>query len=297
MADIITGDTQLGPTKQDIIAAAVQRELKFKAKLVQFFLDVTKFAGKGMKSISFPKLTSFTVEERASGVAGNAQTLQSSVDKLELNLSAYISWIVDSNDDIQSTIDFQSEAAIRASAAHGRYVDDKMIAELLNVASLSINAGVPADIDDADVLAMRERLIENEANMDDVILLIPPTQETAMLKIARFSSNEVYGSAVIPTGQIGKVYGIPVIIHNSSELKETTGGGFQQAIMAEREGLAIGFQRSPQFDEQKAIQFGTGAMLQAVDQLFGTKGLQLGVDTDKHVVAADESPLVVKLAD
>lgn len=292
----VTGDTQLAPTKQDIISAAVQRELKEGSYLPGLFLDVSNFAGKGMKSISFPKLTSFTVEERASGAAGTIQDLTSSIDTLNLDKRAYISWLVDSNDEIQSTIDFQTESAMRASKAHSRFVDDTCIAELLNVASLSINAGVPADIARDDVLAMRRRLMENNANMNDVALIIPPAQEEAMLKINEFSSAEVYGSAVIPSGMIGRVYGIPVYVHNSPALDDA-GNGFQQAIMAEKEGLAVGFQRRPNFDEEKAIAYGTGAMLQAVDQLFGVKGCQLGVSTDKHVVAAGKSPLVVKLAD
>lgn len=292
----VTGDTQLAPTKQDIISAAVQRELKEKSFLQNYFLDVSSFAGKGMKSISFPKLTNFTVEERASASAGTIQDLQSSVDQLDLDKRAYISWLVDSNDEIQSTIDYQTEAAIRSASSHSRFFDDKCIEELLNVASLSVNAGVPADITRDDVLAMRRYLMENNANMDDVVLIIPPSQEEAMLKIAEFSRAEVYGSAVIPSGMIGRVYGIPVLIHNSAALDDA-GNGYQQAIMAEKEGLAYGFQRRPNFDEQKEIAYGTGAMRQAVDQLFGVKGCQLGVSSDKNVVAAGKSALVAKLAD
>lgn len=292
----VTGDTQLSPTKQDIIAAAVQRELKERSFLSNYCLDVSSFAGKGMKSISFPKLTNFTVEERASATAGTIQDLTSSVDQLNLDKRAYISWLVDSNDEIQSTINYQSEAAMRAASAHARFVDDKIIEELLSVASLSVNAGVPADISRDDVLAMRKYLMENNANMNDVVLVIPPSQEEAMLKISEFSSAEVYGQSVIPSGVIGRVYGIPVLIHNSSALDDA-GNGFQQAIMFEKEGLACGFQRRPSFDEEKAIAYGTGAMLQAVDQLFGVKGCQLGVSSDKNVVAAGKSALVAKLAD
>jgi len=138
--------------------------------------------------------------------------------------------------------------------------------------------------------------MENNANMDDVVLIIPPTQEEAMLKIAEFSSAEIYGRGIIEAGILGRVFGIPVLVHNAAELDDA-GNGYQQAIMAEKEGLAFGFQRRPNFDEEKAISYGTGAMLQAVDQLFGVKGCQLGVSSDKNVVAAGKSALVAKLAD
>ena len=292
----VTGDAQLSATKQDIISAAVQRELKERSFLSNYILDVSNFAGKGMKSISFPKLTNFTVEERASGAAGTIQDLTSSVDKLDLDKRAYISWLVDTNDEIQSTIDYQAEAAMRSASAHSRFVDDKIIEELLAVSSLSVNAGAPADITRDDVLQMRRYLMENNANMNDVVLVIPPTQEEAMLKINEFSSAEVFGQAVIPSGVIGRVYNIPVLVHNSSALDDA-GNGFQQAIMFEKEGCAVGFQRRPNFDEQKEIAYGTGAMLQAVDQLFGVKGCQLGVSSDKNAVGAGLSALVAKLAD
>jgi len=292
----VTGNTQLGPTKQDLIAAAVQRELRERSFLTGLVTDVSGFAGKGMKSISFPRLSSFTVEERASAAAGSLQTLQSSVDKLDLDISAYVSWLVDANDDVQSTIDFQVEAAMFAAAAHGRFVDDKIIGELLLRASLSVNGATAADITRDHVLEMRRYLIENNADMSRVALVIPPSQEEAMLKIAEFSRAEVYGQAVIPAGVIGRVYGVPVMIHNSPELDDA-GEEFKQAIMFERSGLAIGFQRSPNFDEQKAIEYGTGAQRQALDQLFGVKGMQLGVSTPKHTVGATVSPLIAKLAD
>lgn len=292
----VTGNTQLAPTKQDLIAAAVQRELRERSFLAGRVTDVSGFAGKGMKSISFPRLSSFTVQERGSAVAGNLQALQSSVDTLDLNISAYVSWLVDANDDIQSTIDYQVEAAMFAAAAHGRFVDDKIIQELLLRSSLSVNGATAADINRDSILAMRTRLIENNADLSRVALLIPPSQEEAMLRVDEFSRAEVYGQAVIPSGVIGRVYGIPVLIHNSSELDDA-GEGFQQAIMFDQAGLAIGFQRRPNFDEQKEIEYGTGAMRQALDQLFGVKGMQLGVSTPKHTVAGTVSPLIAKLAD
>ena len=295
----VTGNTQLAPTKQDIISAAVLRELRERSFLSNYVMDVSNFAGKGMKSISFPKLTSFSVEERASASAGTIQDLSSSVDQLNLDKRAYISWLVDANDEIQSTINFQSEAAVRAASAHARFVDDKLIEELLAAANLSVNGATPADITRDSVLEMRKTLMDNNANMDNVVLVISPSQEEAMLKIDEFTRAEVYGQAVIPSGVIGRVYNVPVLVHNSSALDETTvGGSYQQAIMFDKEAMAIGFQRRPNFDEQKEIKYGTGTVLQAVDQLFGVKTLLADVSTPKGgAPAAGKTHLIAKLAD
>ena len=72
MADVITGNTQVGPTKQDLVAAIVQKELAFQAKLVPTISNWSALAVKGAKSINIPRAASFTVTNRASGAAGDA---------------------------------------------------------------------------------------------------------------------------------------------------------------------------------------------------------------------------------
>jgi N4-gp56 family major capsid protein len=281
MADVITGNTQLGTTKQEIIAAVVQKELKFRAKLLPFVSDVSMFAGKGMKSVSFPKLTSFTAVNRASGVAGDATALTASVDKLNLDQNAYVSWIIDSMDETQTTIDAQLEFAKRAAAAHGRYVDEKLLAVIEAAAGLTAAAGV---ISQAKILDAREELLKNEADMSKVVLCIAPDVEKTMLGISDFVRADAYGSAVLQTGVIGYVYGVPVMVH--------TGVSAGESFMWDKDAVAIAFQKLPQMGEQEAIQYGVGAKRVAIDQLFGSTALQLG---EKGKLAT-QSPLIVKVS-
>lgn len=280
MPDVITGNTQLGPTKQDVIAAIVQKELKFAAKLSPYFSDLSFLAVPGSKSVSYPKLASFTVVDRPSATAGDASTLASAVDKLDLDLNAYVSWLVDSSDEIQSRIEVQVEYARRAAAAHGRYVDEQIITELetVGVATTTVAALITRDV----ILEMRKALMKNDADMASAALFVSPDQEEAMLKVSEFTQAQVYGGAVIPSGVIGSVYGLPVVIHN--------GLAASQYFMAERSGLAYAFQSAPNMAEQAEIAYGTRAKRVAMDQLFGVKGLQLG----EKGVAATESPLIIK---
>lgn len=284
MADLIHGNTQLGPTKMDVITALVQKELKFKAKLAPFFTDVSKFAVKGAKTISFPKLGSFTVTERASGVAGDASLINATTDTLALNIPAYIAYIIDSNDSVQSTLEFESEAAKRAGSAHARYLDQKIITELVSAAGF--NAAAAGNIAIADILDMREFLVGNEAEVENTVLVIGPDQEKAMLQIAEFTRQDIYGSSNVPAGVIGKVYGIQVLVHNAM-----TAG---QAIMAEKSALCYGFQLAPNASEQMANQYGSQAKRVAIDQLFGVKGVQID-QSGLYAPAAGKSGLIAKL--
>jgi N4-gp56 family major capsid protein len=280
MPDVITGNTQLVATKNDLITSLVQKELKFRAKLLATVSDLSSYAGKGMKSISFPKLSSFTVENRASAVPGTIQALSATTDKLDLNLNAYVSWLIDSSDEIQSSMDVQIENALRAASAHGRYVDEQIIAVLEAGAGLDVGAApLTADL----ILDAREQLLKSFADPSACVMLIGPDQEKAMLKIAEFVRADYYGSSNIPSGQIGTVYGMPVMVHQGV----AAGKGYWYS----KDSVGIAFQKAPSMAEQAAIEYGTAAKKVAIDQLFGVKALQTG----ELGAASGKSPLIVKI--
>jgi len=265
MADVIISNTQAAATKMDYIAAMVQKELKEKAILSGYFTDVSQWAVKGNKSISFPKLTSFTVGERGSGVTLDAQALTATVDKLDLDIPAYIKWIIDTNDSVQSTIEWEVETVLRAASAHGRYVDQKLIEEAL---AARFEVSVAGDITRDNVLEMREYVRKNNGDLSQCALFVAVDQMTALLKIDEFSKADVFGQAVIPNGVIGRLYGIPVVEHNLLADGEY--------FMAEKSALAFGFQRAPAYGEEPAIDYGVGAVKRVMDALYGVKALQIG---------------------
>lgn len=280
MADLITGNTQLGPTKQDIIAAVVQKELAQNAILMPYVTDISAFAVKGAKSISIPKLTSFTVTNRASGVAGDASVLTSTVDTIQLSFNAYVAWVIDSMDEAQTTLQAQVAFAQRAAAALGRYVDTQILAVAESDAALDVGAApITRDL----VLDMRAQIVGANGNLADTVLVIGADQEKELLKISEFTQAQVYGGAVIPTGMLGKVYGTPVIVH--------TGVAAGKAYFWEKSGIAVGFQKAPAMSTQPANEYGVGAMRSAMDQLFGVDSLQQAMAG----AAAGKSPLIAKM--
>lgn len=276
----VTGNTQLGPTKQDLIAAAVQKELKFNAILASYVTDVSQFAVKGAKSISFPKLASFTVQNRASATAGNIQTLASSVDKLDLDVNAYVSWLIDASDEIQSTLAAKLEFAARAAAAHGRYVDQNIILEVKDKFGFTATEVALRD----KVLEVRAWLKRNEAVLENTVFVVAPEMEAELLKVSEFSQAQIFGQAVIPAGVIGRLYGMPVVTHSGLEDDES--------FIWEKTGIALGFQAAPNYASQPAIEYGTKSVREAMDQLFGVQGLQIDQGTN---TAVGKSALIAKV--
>lgn len=275
-------DTQINATKQDRIASVAQKELKENASLLGYFMDVSAFAVKGAKSISFPKLTSFTVDAKASGTAATPKVITSSTDKLDLDISNIISWVVDPNDEIQSTLDWELATVSLASSAHGRAMNAELVAELKSVRTQVAATG---DISKANILEMREYIRKNNGNLDQTTLFVAVDQMTSLLGIAEFSQAHIYGAAAVQSGVIGKVYGIPVV-----ETNHLADGEF---LMAEKSGCAYGFQKGPQYGEQPANEYGVGAKLRVMDLLAGVKGLQIAVGT----AAAGKSALVIGFKD
>lgn len=261
-------------TKNDLIVALVQKELQFSAMLGSLVTDVSSFAQKGMKTIAFPKLSSFTVANRAFGIAGTTSVITDTTDTLALTESAYVSWLIDTKSALQSSINWEMETAKRAGSAHGRYVDAKIVAAL-NSAGTPV--GVAGNITKAIVIELKKKLKQANADMNACVLVISAAQEAAILSIDEFTRWDMYNTPVIMTGAIGRLFGLPVVVSNALADGEY--------FAFEKSGIAIGYQASPSYGEQTALEYGVGSMLRAVDQLFGVCGLQL---------TAGISPLIIK---
>lgn len=278
--EVITGNTELVATKQALISSLIQKELKFKAKLLPTVTDLSAFAVKGAKSISFPKLNSFTVQNRTSAAAGDIQALTSSVDTLDLNINAYVSFLIDSFDLQQTAIDAEMEYANRAAASLARYVDSQIISVLEAAAATDVGtAPITADM----ILDAREQLLNSFADPAACALVIGTDQEKVMLKITDFVRADAYGSSNIGSGVIGSVYGLPVMVHQ--------GVAAGKAYFYSKDAVGIAFQKQITMAEQAEIAYGTGAKRVAMDMLFGCKALQTG----ELGAAAGKSPLIVKL--
>ena len=237
MADVITGNTQLTVTKEALIASVVQKEIAFQAKLLPYVTDVSAYANPGFKSISFPAFGSFTVEKRASGASGNAQTSVATIDTLALDQNAYVSWLIDSKDELQSKVAVQAEFAKRAASAHARAVDTDIISAIAG--AVGFNQGAATTITQSILLDCREFVMKNQADPSKVYVLMGRDQEKAMLQIADFVRADAYGTSNIGTGVIGKVYGMPVVVHD--------GLAASTVYVLSSDAIAFGFQAAPAY--------------------------------------------------
>lgn len=282
------GNTELSATKQEIITEIAQRALISASVFMATLRDLSSRAVKGASQISFPKNTSlFTVENRASATAGTNQLLAFGKDTMDLNVRAHIQWVVDSDDEIESTLDVQAELIDRASREHARDFDDRVITEMEAVGFETTTAA--AAITQAIVLEMRTALLNNKARPEMLWLAVDPANEAELLQIDPFVSADQYGRAIVPDGVLGTLYGVKVIVTPELDADEY--------FMYESDGVGFALQRAPAFDESPEPQFGVNAKLQVLAQKYGIKGLQVDVPGATNAAGgalSGESALVVK---
>jgi HK97 family phage major capsid protein len=285
MADVYMGNTELGAAKQTLISNLVQRELAFQSILRNTVTDVSAFAVKGVKSISFPKLTGFSVVDRTEGVKGETTSLTATVDSINLDINAYVSWAIDAFTAKQITIDGQIESIKRASAAVARSIDEAIIAKLAATAASFINVGADVDVTYANLVDMRKTLLKADAVLANCVVVVSPAQEAALLKLTEFKSNEYYGNANVPMGQVGMILGMPVFVHN--------GLADKQLFMYEKSAIAVGFSKEAEYGEESFLGLGVGAKRCAIDMYWGLGAMQIALKG----AAAGKSPLIIGLND
>jgi hypothetical protein len=269
-------------TKNDLIIERVQRELLASATMTSRITDFSALAMKGIKSLAVPKLSSFTAVNRTFGNAGTVQELTDSFDSILLDQNSYISWGLDRASEYQSQIQYELMTVERAAAAHGRFVNNHIIAGL--IAGAGYDQGAATVITKDIILDMFDYLLGNEARVEDMFLEINAAQHIEMLKIADFVDADKYGSnGNIQSGLIGRVYGVSVIINN---LVPAT-----QAIAYSRDGYGYALQQGPQIGEQPDVAYGSQGVRKAMDLVFGSGILQENVNG----AGVGKSPLIAKM--
>ena len=262
----------------EIVTALVQRELISAAKLIGTVRDVSSFATKGASSISFPRAGSFSVTKKLPGQPVQSQKVVYNKDELLLNQHAVINFIIEKVGSYQAPYEVEVDTIARAARAHARQVDLDIFEKLKLVSVANPNHVIPytggtmgnETLAKNDILAARALLqkqgIDMQSEFGSVFLGVNPDQEAQLLRIDDFVSAEKYGSAVIPTGALGTLYGMIVVATPYVEV--------DQSVVYHREACGFGLQLTP--DIVSSFNHEYVGMEYTVDQLYGVKEMNEG---------------------
>lgn len=253
-----TSAANTGPTEMDFISSIVQEELIRSAKLRPTVTDYSSMADKGIKSIDIPRFdTHFAnpVVQNPDGETPAAEsTLAFDVDTIDLNDWTNLHYRIPDRVSQQTRINLEAELAASAGKTYGNYLDDQIIAQLRLAADgtgglpdhrIQLSGGTNDEITLADITTARMLLNKANVSENDRFLLVSPEQEKAMLDLDNFVRANEYGSReALIEGEIGRVYGMRVIVHNGLNPAE--------AIAYQKGACGIAVQQEVKFESRRS---------------------------------------------
>lgn len=256
MADVpFTSSGHTSATEATLISSIVQDQLLREAKLLPTVSDYSAMAKKGVKTIDLPRFGGQFSGPAAQNVDGattvDFQAVAFAADSLNLNKHVNLPYRIPDRVSKQSGINLEAELAKSAGREMANYVDDQIIVEL-KLASASapdhriqLSGGTNDEITLADISEARRLLNVQNVPMPDRYLLVSPDQEKVMLNISNFIKANEYGAREgLLNGEIGRVYGMTVIVHNGLAATE--------AIAYHKSCCAVAMQQEVEFETQRA---------------------------------------------
>jgi N4-gp56 family major capsid protein len=242
MADALMGVTETSAAAIDVIGSQVQNYLQQASMFMPLVKNYSNLVIPGAKSVSIPRSGGFTVGSKSENTALDAQVLTYAVDQINLDQHKAIQWLIEDIANEQTVVAVVQDALQKGGKDLGREFDQNII-NILETASASTPdhripyAGTTV-IAEADILAARQLLIKQFIDPKELVLAVSPAQEATMLGIANFIDASKYGAGTpIANGEIGRVFGVRVIVHNDVEdlkslmFHETAAGYAQQFAM------------------------------------------------------------------
>lgn len=256
MATFTTAQT--GATQMDFIMSIVQEELIRTAKLRPTVKDLSSQANKGIQQIEIPRFDSHLTAPAVlnpDGVTPTAsKTVDFAVDVLALDKWTTLTYEIPDRISEQARIALEAEMAASAGKTYGNYMDDEIIAELRLAADgtgglpdhrIQLSGAVNTEITLEDITEARRLLNRAEVREEDRWLVISPEQEKAMLNIANFIKANEYGAReALLQGEIGRVFGFKVMVHNGLAAAE--------AVAYHPDAVAVAVQKDLKFESRRS---------------------------------------------
>lgn len=210
----------------EIISRQIVNNFYEFGKVLPLVTNVSALATKGMNAISFQCLDDFQHESQTfplttPGPLGgpDAITCQSLVlteDKLNIDKKCVLAVSYDPCDLYQSVFNWEQIYQERVIQTLVRGVELELITELSNVdAANALTATTAGTLTEGDLLCLVEALHKKNIPEQDRCFLVNPTDWKSMMNLSCFlKANESGSDQALRRGQIGTVFGSPVIYDN-----------------------------------------------------------------------------------
>jgi len=243
----------VGLTEDVLLSRMVQDKLLRTAKLRSTVTDYSAKAMKGYKEIQIPRWGSY-FDDTPDDVPANgsdaavkpeSKTMDLAIDTIELCDDKICHFEIPDKVSMQNAIPLEAELASVAARQMGNYMDNEIIARLREVDPANrVTFANGSALTLADITEARKLLNVKEVSESERFLIIHPCQEKSLLDTPEFIRVDGYGSLDSRrTGEIGRLYGFTVIVHNG--LNE------DEAIAYQRGAVGIAVQEEIKFESRR----------------------------------------------
>lgn len=244
---------EVGSTEDVVILSIVQEELQNKAVVRPTVMDMSARASKGVKELEIPKFSAAFSGPAAQNADGETpvafQTFSLDSDTLVLDQWKNLPYRLTDRINVQNVVELEAEAAKSAGQKMATDLDSAILTEMATAlqteeygTNLGDSAITLANINNARATLKKQNVTDLGG---ELFLLISVEQEKNMLNIDNFISADKYGARdALLSGEIGRVYGVRVVVSN--ELAD------DEAYMYHRSSVAFAAQQEINFEKQRA---------------------------------------------
>lgn len=198
---------------------------RYRAEDLEFAKHVKRmpFEGRAGDLIRMPRISRLGVKTKTLKSPIEYQAVTETEWDMTIDRYTYSAFMIEDIVEIQSHTSLRSEYTKEISRALARDIDLALQAERAAIIGADSTHHVTSSspISKAEILAAMEILDRERVPSQGRVLIIDPAHKASLLAIDQFVSSDYVGGRPTETGQIGSLYGIPVIIDNYLTLNDT----------------------------------------------------------------------------
>jgi hypothetical protein len=241
------------------------------------------FVGKKGDVIHIPDVTAGTARTKSAGTDVTFDADTESEFTLSINNHEYSAFKLEDIVAIQSAYEQRSLYTKAKGYAIAKALDSAILALGASVTgryaasdgSTAYTGTEEADIAEAGIRRVIERLDTADVPEEDRYLVLHPAQKNPMLAIARFTEYQMIGPGGMPirTGQFGEIFGVQVFTTTQVPTVDTNG---HENLLFQRDAFVLAVQLQPRVQAQYVVR-GLATEV-VVDNLY-----DCGIFRDSHV--------------
>lgn len=183
------------------------------------------FQGRAGDFLRMPRISRLGVRPKVLKSPVEYQSVTENEWSIQINRYMESSFMIEDIVNIQAHTSLRNEYTREVGLALSRDIDNRLMAERAAIIGADSTSHVVSSvpISKADILAGIEILDRRRVPQEGRALIVSPAHYSSLLNIDEFINNDYTGNRPVDTGEIGRVYGIPVVVTNYMTINSTTG--------------------------------------------------------------------------